>query len=68
MTSTFSTSGEDVLTRALDVKSEKTPLPGSPEFAEYYDLERTVREIEEGDYHRVSQQTPFLSNYGSMSR
>lgn len=53
MASSFSTSGEDALTKTVAVRPEDTPVPGSDEFEEYYELERTAREIEEGDYHRV---------------
>ena len=49
----FSSSGQDAITRSLEVSSEKTPCPGTSEFTAYYDIERTVRMIEDGDYKRV---------------
>ncbi|EJC98372.1 diphthamide biosynthesis protein [Fomitiporia mediterranea MF3/22] len=48
----FSSPGEDAITRSLDVSSEKTPAPGSSSFFAYYEIENTVRKIEQGNYKR----------------
>ncbi|KAH8109767.1 diphthamide biosynthesis protein [Phellopilus nigrolimitatus] len=51
-TQPFSASGEDVIYKPVDVLLEETPIPGSRRFETYYELERTARLIEEGDYKR----------------
>ena len=51
----FSTSGEDVIARGIDVNQEEVPV--GQDLDEYYDIERTVGAIEEGDYKRVRAKT-----------
>lgn len=52
----FSTSGEDAITRSINVEFDKTAesLSGSVEFANFYDIDRTVDEIVNGAFKRVS--------------
>jgi len=54
-TTSFSTSGEDAITRVIDVQPDQSAdvLPPD-EFDEFYDIERTAREIIKGDFRRVS--------------
>lgn len=56
----FSTSGEDVISRTVDLQPEETPAPGTAFFADFYEIARTVQQIEEGDFRRVSLMTPLL--------
>lgn len=49
----FSASGEDVINRTIDVYTSETPKPGTEDFALYYEVERTLKLIEDGDYKRV---------------
>lgn len=49
----FSASGEDVINRTIDVYTQETPKPGAEDFALYYEIERTSKLIEDGDYKRV---------------
>ncbi|KAG6822309.1 hypothetical protein H0H92_014365 [Tricholoma furcatifolium] len=57
--SAFSTSGEDVITRSLDVHADTTADELSPsDFDEFYDIPRTADEIVKGDYKRVALQFP----------
>lgn len=52
----FSSSGEDAIARTLDVEVDKTAdnLKDSAEFDAFYEIERIAREIEQGDFKRVS--------------
>lgn len=51
----FSAAGEDVITRKIEIEKENLADKLSPEeFEEHYDIERTTKEIIEGDYKRVS--------------
>ncbi|KAJ3997354.1 putative diphthamide synthesis protein-domain-containing protein [Lentinula boryana] len=56
----FSASGEEVITRTIDVEVDDTAdqLKSSAEFDAFYEIDRTVREIEEGDFKRVALQFP----------
>lgn len=51
----FSTSAEDAITRTIDISA---PPPSqtlsAAEFEVYYEILRTVREIVDNDYKRVS--------------
>jgi hypothetical protein len=50
---TFANTGEDVISQSIDLKSAETPKHGTKEFENFYDIERTARAIEDGDYKRV---------------
>lgn len=50
---TFSSSGEDVITRKIDVESNGL-IVSSEHFADFYEIERTIQEIIDGDFKRVS--------------
>ncbi|KAL5519746.1 hypothetical protein ACEPAG_1406 [Sanghuangporus baumii] len=54
----FSSSDEGAIERILNVSSEDTPSSGSAEFYAYYEIERTVRVIQKGDYMRIALQFP----------
>ncbi|OCH91570.1 diphthamide biosynthesis protein [Obba rivulosa] len=55
----FAASGEEAITRRIDVTPNEIPGELSPEELEdYYDIERTVREVEKGDYKRIALQFP----------
>lgn len=50
----FSPSGEDVITRTIDVALDKTADTLNPkEFDEYYDIHETQKWIVEADYRKV---------------
>ncbi|RDB21855.1 Diphthamide biosynthesis protein 2 [Hypsizygus marmoreus] len=55
----FSTSGEDAITRTIDVEVDTTAdrLPPT-EFDNLYEIERTSAEIVSGDYKRIALQFP----------
>ncbi|KAL5482353.1 DPH2 [Sanghuangporus weigelae] len=55
---TFSSSDEGAIERILNVSNEDTPSPGSAEFHAYYEIEKTVRVIQKGDYKRIALQFP----------
>ncbi|KAK7022945.1 Diphthamide biosynthesis protein 2 [Paramarasmius palmivorus] len=55
----FSTSGEEAIKRTIEVKIDETADHLSSEgFDEFYEIDRTAKEIEEGDYKRVALQFP----------
>ncbi|KAJ3967602.1 hypothetical protein EV361DRAFT_807008 [Lentinula raphanica] len=56
----FSSSGEEVISRAIDVEVDDTAdqLKSSAEFNAVYEIERTAKEIEEGNFKRVALQFP----------
>lgn len=57
----FSTSGEDAITRTIDVKVDTTADQlASSEFDQFYEIERTAGELIEGDYKRVSSFLAFM--------
>lgn len=56
----FSASGEDAITRTIDVQIDET-ASSSREFGTFYEIERTANEIVSGDFKRVSQIYPVLS-------
>lgn len=54
MTSTFSTSSENAITRSLNITPDDSSNHLSPEqFDNFYDIEHTTDEIIKGDYKRV---------------
>lgn len=61
----FSTSGENAITRTIDVQAEETvDFRKSPnQFQEFYEIDRTVAEIISGDYKQVRQPTPHRPAY-----
>ena len=60
-TTTFAASGEDAITRTIDVQLDATVNQLSPsEFDNFYEIERTAAEIAGGDYKRVMRvSSPF---------
>ncbi|KAF9467555.1 putative diphthamide synthesis protein-domain-containing protein [Collybia nuda] len=55
----FSTSGEDAITRRIEVKADTTADQLAPsEFDQFYEIERTTGELIEGDYKRIALQFP----------
>jgi hypothetical protein len=61
----FSTSGEDAITRRIDVKVDTTADQlAAGEFDQFYEIERTTAELIEGDYKRVS--NVLSSNVGAF--
>jgi len=50
MTTAFSTSEQDAITRIIHVQQD---LSSKHEFVEFYEIQRTVDEIFTGDYKRV---------------
>lgn len=51
----FSSSGEDVIARTIDVAPDgPSNVRSEEDLADYYDIERTALEINKGDYKRVS--------------
>ena len=48
----FSSSGEEVIARPIEVEQEGVPL--DEDFDAYYEIDRTVDQISKGDYKRVS--------------
>ncbi|KAJ3518090.1 hypothetical protein NLJ89_g116 [Agrocybe chaxingu] len=58
-TTSFSSSGEDAITRVIDVKPDESAdvLPPN-EFEEFYEIERTAEQIVKGDYRRIALQFP----------
>ena len=52
---TFSSSGEDAISRTIDLHEEVPGVLPQDQFEETYDIPRTVEEIEKGDYKRVDQ-------------
>lgn len=53
-TTSFSTSGEDAITRVIDVKPDNaTNNMDLIEFDEFYEIKRTAEEIIKGDYKKV---------------
>jgi diphthamide biosynthesis protein 2 len=54
-TTTFSPTGEDAITRAIDVQVDEAEIldPLTPAFDEFYEISRTAKEIIDGGYKRV---------------
>jgi len=48
----FSASGEDAITRVIDIHTEEVTF-NDEHFDEFYEIARTAEEIIEGDYKRV---------------
>ena len=54
LTSAFSSSGEDAITRVLDVhKDITTHSLSQSQFDDYYEIQRTTAEIIDGGFKRV---------------
>ena len=50
----FSASGEEVISRKIDVEVDVLPQDLSPEaFEDYFEIERTAQEVLKHDYKRV---------------
>ncbi|TFY68798.1 hypothetical protein EVJ58_g804 [Rhodofomes roseus] len=56
-TSAFATSGEDAITRTIDLGDAPKEL-SYEEFEDYYEIDRTVEQIRKGDYKRIALQFP----------
>ena len=55
----FSSSGEDVIARTIDVAPDgPSNIRSEQDLVDYYDIERTALEINKGNYKRVC--TEFL--------
>jgi len=53
-TTSFSSSGEDVISQTIEVAPDTSADVLSPEdFDKFYDIERTAEEIIQGNYKRV---------------
>lgn len=59
---TFSSSGEDAITRTIDIQPDGPDVGSSETFAfgEFYEIERTAKELVQGGYQRVCV-SPFLN-------
>ncbi|KLO11785.1 diphthamide biosynthesis protein [Schizopora paradoxa] len=61
-TETFSSSGEEVINRSIDVHKEDSETPSYARdpgvFEDFYEIDQTVRFIEDGQYKRVTLQFP----------
>ena len=57
-----SSSGEDVIARAIDVLTDDVLDPLTQAFDEFYEVTRTVNEITDGGFKRVSCQTCHISS------
>ncbi|TDL18370.1 diphthamide biosynthesis protein [Rickenella mellea] len=47
--SAFSTSGEDAISRTVQIQTSETPSPGSAEFEDYYEIAEIAKQIESWD-------------------
>ncbi|KAJ3475610.1 hypothetical protein NLI96_g11724 [Meripilus lineatus] len=54
----FSSSGEDIISKAIDVDQEGPQNLSNEELIEYYDIDRTVQEITGSDFKRIALQFP----------
>ena len=52
-TSAFFSSGEDVITKNVDVQPDQSFTHSLYDLDDFYEIERTVEEIIKGDYKRV---------------
>lgn len=59
-TSAFAASGEEAISQTIDLGEVPDELTPS-ELEEYYDIERTVKQIRQGDYKRVNAKHPKFS-------
>jgi len=61
-TTSFSSSGEDAITRTIDIQPDGPDVGSSETFAfgEFYEIERTAKELVQGGYQRVCV-SPFLN-------
>ncbi|KAF8173315.1 putative diphthamide synthesis protein-domain-containing protein [Pholiota molesta] len=58
-TTSFSASGEDAITRTIDISEEDVgPSTAGFEFTDYYEIERTAQELVKGGYKRIALQFP----------
>jgi len=56
---TLYASGEEAISRIIDLKDDEPPrCSTNEEYEEYYDLQRTAEEIVMGDYKRIALQFP----------
>ncbi|KAI0665615.1 diphthamide biosynthesis protein [Trametes maxima] len=55
---TFASSGEDVITRTIDVQVDVANPLSQDALEDTFDISRTVEEIEKGDYKRIALQFP----------
>jgi len=53
----FAASGEEAITRTIQIEADRPPLSAG-NLEEYYEIDRTVRDITEGDYKRIALQFP----------
>lgn len=53
---TFSTTGEDAITRTIDVHVDETAsqFVSEQDFDDFYEINKTAEDIVKGDYKRVS--------------
>lgn len=51
----FYSQGEEAITRKIELQDVNTGslLPGTPQFAEYFELSWTISQIKEGEFKRV---------------
>ncbi|PCH34780.1 diphthamide biosynthesis protein [Wolfiporia cocos MD-104 SS10] len=58
-TTAFAASGEDVITRTIQLEEDAVPQElTASKLLEYYDIDRTAKEIVSGDYKRIALQFP----------
>ncbi|KAI0631510.1 diphthamide biosynthesis protein [Trametes polyzona] len=55
---TFSSSGEEAITRTIDIQEEVPNILSAAELEATFDLERTAEEIEKGNFSRIALQFP----------
>lgn len=51
---TFSSSGADAITRTIELEENIPSILSAEELDDTFDIERTVQEIEKGEFNRVS--------------
>lgn len=54
---TFSSSGADVITRTIELEENIPSILSAEELEDTFDIERTVQEIEKGQFNRASSQS-----------
>ncbi|KIM44325.1 hypothetical protein M413DRAFT_443332 [Hebeloma cylindrosporum] len=59
-TTSFSSSGEDAITRTIDIQPDGPDVgsSGTVAFEEFYEIERTAKELVKGGYQRIALQFP----------
>ncbi|KAI6127183.1 diphthamide biosynthesis protein [Pisolithus sp. B1] len=59
MTTTFSATGEEAIKHSIDLDScPSAQCPESSDILEFFEIERTAKEIRDGDYKRIALQFP----------